>query len=300
MEGWKEALDEHARIHPGVSGIASTARLKHRLVANIPSIEKETFFAKRMRSVFTASEGMVMVGVDSAGNQMRQLAARMREAGYADAEFEEALLNGDKSKGTDLHSVNQRKAKLPTRGHAKNFFYGFIFGAGDAKVGKLVQGGADAGKRIKEDYLDAMPGIRHTIDFLTRQWRESAQKYYDPKFGRVAYRNGYITGIDGRPILVESEHAVLCYALQSDEAIQMSVAYVMIHQWAEERGWKWGEDWAPCIFYHDEFQLECKPEIAEELKSLACDSIKWAGEYLKIKFPHEGDGSIGSNWAETH
>jgi DNA polymerase I-like protein with 3'-5' exonuclease and polymerase domains len=193
-----------------------------------------------------------------------------------------------------------RKSGCPTRGHAKNFFYGFIFGAGDWKIGKIIGGDVAAGKLLKARYLDSLPGLKHTINHLTEQWRASAQKYYDPKFGRMVFRNGYIKGIDGRPILVESEHAILCYALQSDEAIQMSVAYVMLHKWAEEKGWKLGQDWGMLIWMHDEFQMEAKPEIAGELRDLACRAIQWAGEFLKIKFPHEGDGKIGRNWYECH
>jgi hypothetical protein len=304
VEGWRDVVqhDEHGvpRIHGGVSGIASTARLKHKVIVNVPSPEKESFFAVWMRKIFTASPGMVMVGVDSAGNQMRQLASRMREAGYKDEEFEHALLHGDKAKGTDLHSVNQRRADLPTRGHAKNFFYGFIFGSGDAKTGKLVQGSAAIGKAIKEEYLNNMPGLRATIESLTAEWRATAQHYYNQKFGRMEYRNGYITGRDGRPILVESEHTVLCYALQSDEAIQMSIAYCILHKRAENKGWTLGKDWRMLIWYHDEFQMESRPELSEELLAMGCDAIKWAGEFLKIPFPHEGDGSIGRNWYECH
>lgn len=304
VEGWKHAIQYDAngvpRIHGGNSGLASTARLKHKLIVNVPSPEKESFFAVWMRKVFTASPGKVMIGVDSAGNQMRQLAARMRMTGNPDEEFEYALLHGDKADGSDMHSVNMRRTGLPTRGHAKNFFYGLIFGAGDWKTGQLVQGGAQEGAAIKEQYFSEMPGIRQTIEVLTAQWRNTAQRYFDPKFNRMVYRNGYIKGIDGRPVLVESEHAILCYALQSDEAIQMAVAYVMMHKWMEERGYKLHEDWAMLYWGHDEFQMESRPEMAQEVLELACEAIRWSGEFLKIPFPHAGDGSIGANWHDCH
>jgi hypothetical protein len=289
MEGWRETIRPDGRLPAGVAGIAATGRLRHSGIVNVPSPEKQSFFAVWMRRCFVATPGMVMVGVDSKGNQVRQLAARMQ-----DEEFTDAVLHGD------FHSVNMEKAGLPTRGHAKNFFYGFIFGAGDAKVGKLIGKGAPAGRAIKERYINSMPGLRRLVDRLTAEWQKTAQRYYDKDRGRWVYINGYITGIDGRPILVASEHTVLCYAVQSDEAIQMSAAYVMLHHWAEQKGWVAGRDWGMLIFMHDEFQMECKPELATELGELACKAIRWAGQHLKIQVPHDGDMKTGMNWADCH
>jgi len=114
------------------------------------------------------------------------------------------------------------------------------------------------------------------------------------------YANGFIKGLDGRPIMVQNEHTVLCYTLQSDEAIQMAVAYVMIHKWAKKRGWEIGRDWGMLIWYHDEVQMECRPEIARELGEMAAEAIAWAGRYFGIACPHEGSYDIGANWYETH
>lgn len=300
MDGWLHSIRPDGRIPTGVAGIAATGRLRHSGVVNVPSPERNSFFAKPMRSIFIPSEGKVMVGVDSKGNQIRQLVARMAEAGYPDEEFAQAVMHGNSKDGTDHHSVNMKRAKLPTRGHAKNFFYGFIFGASDWKVGKIIGGTKQDGAKLRKTYLDEMPGLRLTIEHLTEQWRETAQRYFDKDLGRWVYRNGKITGLDGRPITVASEHAVLNYALQSDEAIQMGHAYVRVHEECEKRGWKLHEDWAMLIWMHDEFQMECWPHLAKELGQIACDAIKWAGEYLKIKCPHDGEAKTGMSWCECH
>jgi len=294
MRGWKDAVVD-GRIHASVAGIASTARLRHKLIVNVPSVERQSFFSSWMRKVFVASPGMVMVGVDSAGNQMRQLAARMQ-----DETFTNAVLHGNSADGTDLHSVNQRLSGAKTRVDAKSFFYGFIFGAQAPKIGKIINGTKEEGQRLIDNMLSNLPGLRRLIDELTDEWRGTAQRYYDPSRGQMVYRNGYITGIDGRPVLVESEHAVLCYVLQSDEAIQMAIAYVMVHKWAEQKGWVLHKDWAMLCWYHDEFQMECRPGLADELQALAEKAIAWAGEFLNIDCPHEGTGNQGMSWYECH
>ena len=50
----------------------------------------------------------------------------------------------------DVHTLNQQAAGLPTQAVTKTFFYGFIYGAGDAKIGKIVNQSAAVGKQLKE------------------------------------------------------------------------------------------------------------------------------------------------------
>lgn len=295
IEGWKENLRPDGRLTAGVSGTAATGRLRHKGIVNVPSPSKKTFFAKQMRNIFIASPGMVMVGVDSKGNQIRQLAARMN-----DPVFTQAVLTGTAEEANDHHSLTQKASGVPTREHAKNVFYALIFGAGDAKLGSIIGGRAAQGKELKARLMAGLPGLKRCIEELTVEWRDTAQKWYDKKLGRWTMHNGYITGIDGRPILVESEHAILNYALQSDEAIQMGVGYVMVHKRMEERGYELGKDWGMLIWMHDEYQMEARPEIVEEVGQIACDCIAWAGRYLKIHCPHEGSMKIGNNWTECH
>ena len=293
IQGWYNLIRPDGRIEAQVAGIATTGRLKHKGIVNVPG--SDAFFGKWMRKVFSVSPGYVLIGCDSKGNQIRQLAARM-----GDEEFTQAVLYGNSADGTDLHSLNQKRAGTPTRTTAKNFFYGFIFGAGDAKVGKIIGKDAAAGKKLKEDYLDGLPKLRDLIERLTEEWRKTAKQWYNPKWNRMEYRDGYIKGLDGRPILVDSEHKVLVFTLQSDEAIQMAAAYVYFNVSMERRGYKYGTDFGSVIWYHDEFQALAREEIAEEAKTLAEESIAWAGRYYQIACPHDGDGKLGRNWMETH
>src|SRR3546814_12840546 len=85
------------------------------------------------------------------------------------------------------------------------------------------------------------------------------------RFNKMEYHNGYITGLDGRRIPVEFEKDILVYYLQSDEAIQMAAAYVWLNHQLEKKGYKYGEDYGFCIWMHDEWQIECKKEIADEV-----------------------------------
>lgn len=292
IEGWKTVVREDGRIPSVVTGIATTGRAKHTNIVNVP--RAGSFFGKWMRRIFIAKPGWVLVGTDSDGNQMRMLAARM-----GDEDYKNTILNGDKKKGTDQHSVNQRILGLDDRDTSKTFFYGVVFGASDTKAGKIVGDTREKGKELKERLFSGLPALRNLINKLTEEWRKNAKKVFNKKYNRMEYSDGWFTGLDGRPIYCESEHAVLVYALQSDEAIMMSAAYVMFNKKMDDK-YKFGEDWGCVCWYHDEWTAECKPEIAEDVANIAKACIKWAGEFYKINCPHAGDSKIGKNWADIH
>lgn len=130
IEGLMKLVRPDGRIPSVVKTLADTSRAIHAGIVNIP--QAKSFFGKQMRKIFICRDGWVLVGTDSDADQIRKLAGRMNDPAYT-----ETVVNGDKDKGTDIHTVNQRAAQLPSRDDAKTFFYGFLFGAGDAKVGKI-------------------------------------------------------------------------------------------------------------------------------------------------------------------
>lgn len=294
LEGLLQLVRPDGRIPSAIAGMAVTGRAKHRNIVNIPAAK--SFFGKECREVFIASEGRVLVSTDSDQNQLRQLAARMGDEAYL-----EAIVNGRKEDRTDVHSVAQRMAGLDTRDQAKTFQYGVLFGAGDAKTGKIVGGSAAAGKQLKETFFSNVPGLPDLLARLSKEWRQTAKKKFNQKFNRVEYFNGTITGLDGRPILVPSEHQILVYLLQSDEAIQLSAAYNWtVAQLRKRYKYGVGGDVCAVCWYHDEYTFECIPEIAEDVKRISEEGIAWAGRFYKIPCPHIGQGKIGANWFEVH
>ena len=288
VDGWKDSIRLDGTISGKVSGLANTARAKHSVIVNVPGAH--AFFGKNMRKIFCARPGWVMVGVDSKGNQLRQLAARM-----GDEEFKNVVLN------SDVHAYNQKLAGLPNRTLAKNFMFGCImFGAGDPKTSKLLKCSIEEAREYKANYFKQLPAMSDLKKKLSREWRKTAKKYKN-QWGRWSYKNGYIRGLDGRPFLVKSEHELLAYLLQSDEAIQMQAAYCRAYKRiTEHHGLKWDQDWAYLIWMHDEINAECKPEFKEIVGFEMQDSIRWAGEFYGIQCPHEGSLLYGNNWYEVH
>ena len=64
--------------------------------------------------------------------------------------------------------------------------------------------------------------------------------------------------------------------------------------------YQWGVDYGVVCWYHDEYTIECREEIAKDVKEIAEEAIAEAGRVLNIPCPHEGDGAIGKNWYDIH
>ncbi len=295
MEGWLTLIRPDGRIPSSVANLAETGRATHRNIVNVPNAE--AFFGKIMRKCFTSKEGWVLVGTDSKGCQNRMLAARV-----GDDTFTNTLINGKKEDGTSIHHVNQKALKAwgfeVSYGKAKNLNYAFMFGASDNKLGRMVGGGKAEGAQVREALLSVSTGFSRLVENLVGEWRSNAKRRKN-KWGKIEFYDGWVRGLDGRPIFIESEHAILVYVLQSDEAIMMACAYIWLCKELRAK-FKYGEDYGVVCWYHDEYTVECREEIAEEVAKISEECIARAGRYYKIACPHEGDASIGKNWYSIH
>lgn len=285
-QAWLQ-LERKGRIHGRVNTAgAVTGRCTHSNpnVAQVPSVSKTKAgvtlglaggFGFECRSLFLPDEGQVMVGADASGLELRCLAHYMGR--YDQGAYAKVLLEGD------IHSVNQKAAGLPTRDNAKTFIYGWLYGAGDEKIGKIVGGGAKQGKALKAKFLSSLPALAKLKEAVVE-----------------ASSRGYLIGLDGRHLPVRSAHAALNTLLQSAGALVMKQALILFSDHLTGRGYVFGKDYAFVANVHDEIQTTCRPELAEEIGTLAVLSIKQAGEHFHFLCPLDGEFKIGASWAETH
>ena len=274
-------LEKDSVIYGGVDTIgAVTGRCTHQNpnLAQVPSGHSE--FGKECRALFKARKGYKFIGCDASGLELRMLAHYM-----GDEEYTHEILNGD------IHTKNQKAAGLPTRDNAKTFIYGFLYGAGDAKIGSITGKGAKEGRIIKTRFLDSLPKLKR----LTCQVKK-----------RINER-GYLKGIDGRILKVREQYKGLNVLLQSAGAIVMKAALCILYKDCVDKGWindRYYLDPENKLFFvlniHDEYQAEVEPEIDEEYKVMAVNAIKKAGEFFKLNCPLDGEAKEGENWYETH
>lgn len=270
-------LVRNNRIHGEViTNGAVTGRMTHNNpnLAQVPAVRVP--YGKECRELFGPTPGMVQVGADASGLELRCLAHFM--APYDGGAYAKIILEGD------IHTENQKAAGLPTRDNAKTFIYAFLYGAGDEKIGQIIGKGAKEGKKLKQQFLRKTPALAKLKKAVEKAVKE----------------RGYLRGLDSRHLKIRSVHSALNTLLQSAGALVMKKALVILDNELQSRGYVPGKDYEFLANIHDEWQMEARPEIAEEVGKVAVESIRKAGKYFKFRCPLDGEYRVGKNWAETH
>lgn len=276
-QAWMKC-EKQGRIHGSVNpNGAVTGRATHSYpnISQVPS--SGSAYGRDCRELFTVPDGWTLVGADASGLELRCLAHYM--AKYDGGKYGEVLLNGD------IHTENQKAAGLSTRAQAKTFIYGFLYGAGDAKVGSIVGGTSGDGRKLKDKFLRSLPALKRLTDAV-----------------RDASGKGYLIGLDGRQLHVRSAHAALNTLLQSAGAIVCKKWLVLLEEHLSSiyrHGWD--GDYAFCAWSHDEVQIACRtPEIAAYISEAAPRFVTKAGEAFGFRCPLAGESKVGTTWAQTH
>jgi DNA polymerase I len=246
---------------------------------NIGQVAKNT----ELRSLFVPcvdTDDYVVLGSDLEGLELRMLAHYMYP--WDNGEYASVILSGDKTKGTDIHSVNQRAAGLSSRDQAKTFIYGLVYGAGDRKLGTIVNGGLAEGRMLRDKFYTSLPALQRLVD--------------DVKHEASTYKR--VTLPDTRTVPIRSEHSALNTLLQGSGAIVSKYWMIIANKNLDAA---FGKNVVKQMAYvHDELQFACPKDIAKGAGKIIIDSAKEAGERLSIAMPIEADYAIGKSWAETH
>ena len=273
---WFNTIEQDSCIHHSCSLATQTGRNAHR-GPNLGQVVS----APWARELFVPHPGMVMVGADLEGLELRCLGhylSRFDEGAFADV-----VLNGD------IHQQNADRVGC-TRKEVKSLTYAFIYGAGDQKMGHTFKPElSDAqkkqlGQELRRKFLDAIPGLEPLINAVKERVRSS----------------GRLRGLDGRPIFCRAEHASLNYLLQSAGAILSKRWVVVGQQLIDEAGLTYNVDYTRCAYIHDEVQLSVVPAEADRVAQILEAAAPKAGQHYRFRVPIAASAGKGDSWAATH
>jgi DNA polymerase-1 len=269
VDSWVSAVKDDGRVHGFViPNGAITGRMTHRNpnMAQVPSVHSP--YGKECRACWVVDEGNVLLGVDASGLELRMLAHYMDDETYI-----KEILDGD------IHTANQKAAKLKSRNQAKTFIYALMYGAGDEKLGKVVEGNTSDGRRAREYFFDNNPAFKSLRDRVTR-----------------AAGKKFLKGLDGRKLFIRNNHAALNTLLQGAGAIVMKKGLEILSNRLNLSN-------TPHKFVaniHDEWQIEVSECRANKVGQMAVESIIEAGKFYNLRCPLDGEYKVGRNWSETH
>ena len=235
--------------------------------------------AAEMRRLFYAPKGYRLIGTDADGIQMRIFAHYVN-----DKRLIEALIKGDKSLGTDIHSLHRTALGAACKGRnpAKTFIYAWLLGAGTAKVSEILECSFEEAKTAISNFLGFYPGLSEL------------------KGNRIPSdaARGYFEGLDKRLVVCSDAHKMLGGYLQNGEAVIMKRACL---QWREECK-KYKLPFWQVNFVHDEWQTMTydDDDLCNEISRIQIKSIVDQGVQLSLNCPLGANSRFGYNWLETH
>lgn len=256
----KEDPNDHLwRIHGSVNpNGAVTGRATHSYpnVAQVPA--NRAPYGRLCRELFTVPKGWYEAGIDASGLELRCLGHFLSP--YDSGAYVKEILSGD------IHTHNQKMAGLATRNNAKTFIYGFLYGAGNEKIGEIVGGSVAEGKALKEKFLKSLPALKELISDISNclisssewvggthkvKWRE--RDHPDSPSLEITH---CVLGLDRRVIYVRSEHSALNTLLQSAGALICKKWVCLVEENMRKAGYKhgWDGDFAMMAWVH---KLHC-------------------------------------------
>jgi DNA polymerase family A/RNase_H superfamily len=300
-QAWLKAVSDEGKVHTTTNvGGTVTGRATHSNfnISQVPSVVVKNGIVLQglagkhgweCRSLFytpevVGGEPWTQLGADLKGIELRCLAEVC--APFDDGELIKVILSGE-----DIHAYNMRMTGITDRTQIKRGVYALMYGAGDTKLGWIIDPLSPVwkqkkmGREFRDTLMRGLPALKKAIDAVKKQ-----------------AANGYIVGLDGRHLAVRSEHSALNTQLQGMGALVAKKWACLIDDYLQFHDLKsgWDQDYTLLTWSHDELQRAIKTEHAELAKRLSLEAAIDAGEYFGLKCLVEADCKIGPNWACTH
>jgi DNA polymerase-1 len=289
--GWLHHVRESGRVHANLNSLKAVTSRMSCSSPNLQQVAK----VPEMRAAWIPGKGLVLLGADAEGLELRCLAHYLFT--YDKGVYANMLVNGNKADGTDVHSVARDIIGFYDRDETKRGEYGWLYGAGDVKLGIIAAKDAHlAGKPIRYEHLGITVGKKQpansTVGKAVRAKLVTGivgLKDLSELVKGKAKRDGKFRGLDGRTLWVRSPHSALNLLLQSAGAIVVKKAWSLFHP-----------DVRVVMQVHDEWQVEVEASEADDIGRHISECVVQAGVELGFNCPLASDYKIGMSWAETH
>jgi DNA polymerase-1 len=334
-QAWLKAVKPDGCIHGVINPMGTTTSRAAHFNPNLGQVPAaKSPYGHECRSLFGKRKGWKLVGADQEGLELRGFSHYLKP--LDDGAYEKIVLDGDphwanvlamgllpegtvRDKDSQLHKVCREAG-------AKRFIYAFIYGCGDEKAGSIVLDAALAADKLGDQSLlkrfflgKRAPGvvqIKKVGKAIRKGFLEKTGGLQALKRRLEGYDNvspcgdrqhvkgfvdihGYVPGLDGRRIPSRASHSSLNFLIQSAGAILCKRWVCDAFDELESR-YKLGDDFAFYLWVHDEIQVGCREDIADEVGAVLVKHAKRAGEPYGFRVPLDSSYSVGDTWADTH
>ena len=278
-----DLVDADGRLHTTYSqAVASTGRLSS-TDPNLQNIPIRTALGRRIRRVFVAPPGRLLLAADYSQVELRILAHVSGDAG----------LKAAFAAGEDIHrSTAARVLGIPPeevtpeqRSMAKMVNFGVAYGMSDFGLAERLHIDRETARQFITDYFAAYEGIRRYTIEIRIMARD--QGYVTTLLGR----RRYLPELQARNAALRAagERMAINMPIQGTAADGIKIAMVRLDAAMRERDLRS----RMLLQVHDELVFETDAEERDELASLAATTMEGA---LPLDVPLTVDLKVGTDW----
>ena len=286
-DGLLKVIDADGRIHTSFQmTVTATGRLSS-TEPNLQNIPVRKELGAKIRRMFVASPGKILVDADYSQIELRLLAHIS-----GDATMREAFLSGE-----DFHAVtasNVFNVPLPEvtpilRSRAKAVNFGIVYGISAFSLAQDIGVYQNEAKAYMDAYMAKYRGVRDYMKMIVEQ----------------AKKEGYVATLYGRrrnlPELKSAnfnmrsfgERVALNMPIQGTAADIIKIAMVNVYRRLKDEKL----DAKLILQVHDELIVECPEEECEKVKGLLKEEMENAAH---LTVPLIADAETGHSWSEAH
>lgn len=270
LKSWIKATDTDSRVrcsYHALGAVTNRMSCSKPNLQQVPSNRKP--YGKECRQLWSCSPGNILIGSDAQSLELRVLAHYINDLDYT-----KEVLEGD------VHTANQKAAGLSSRDQAKTFIYALCYGAGDAKLGKVVGGTSKDGAMLRSSFFSKIPAFKKFSDAVIRKGESE----------------GKLMAIDGRILTVRSSHASLNTLIQGSSAVLMKNWFMNTALELKRRS----VDARVIAMVHDEIILESFDKDVDIVSECVKLSILAVNKQFNIRCALDCDINFGNDWSEIH
>ena len=285
-DGLLKVIDPDGRIRTSFQmTVTATGRLSS-TEPNLQNIPTRTELGSKMREMFVAAPGHVLVDADYSQIELRLLAH------IADDEaMKQAFLTGE-----DIHTVTAAQVfGVPSdqvtkqmRSHAKAVNFGIVYGISAFSLAQDIGVPVYEAKEYIETYFERFPGIRRYMDEVVAQAKERG--YVET----LMHRRRALPELAASNFNTRSfgERVARNMPIQGTAADVIKLAMVRVDERLHKENLK-----AKLILQvHDELIVECPEEEKETVARLLTEEMEGA---VHLSVPLTAEAHWGMNWLEA-
>ena len=286
VDGLTKVIAPDGRIHTSFQNtVTATGRLSS-TEPNLQNIPVRTELGAKLRDMFTAAPGHLLVDADYSQIELRLLAC------IADDKTMQAAFLG----GEDIHTATAAQvfgvpAELVShemRRRAKAVNFGIVYGISDFSLSQDIHVTRGEAREYMDRYLNTFHGVREYMSAVVE--RAKADGYVSTLMGR----RRWLPELKSSNYNLRSfgERVALNMPIQGTAADVIKLAMIRVWRALQEAGLQ-----AKLILQvHDELIVECPEGEAETVRELLKREMEGVVSYA---VPLRADAGVGKNWGEA-